>query len=228
MAFEGLARDDGRTRRERDDPDGGDTMTRRNFGAARIAVGAAAALLLAWGVASAQTGPADSDGSPRGQDLERWGRGLDLTDEQLARIAEIREEGRDAQRDLALDLARVRNELEGELMKDEPDAERVQQLVDRSGELRTQMQKNRLEHQLAVRKLLTPAQRDQLLLRRAARCDGRGLEGRRGHGRDHRPGLHGKRGCGDSFDCGHPWCDGSRMERGERPRSGRARRGGGD
>jgi len=123
---------------------------------------------------------------------------LDLSDEQRQQIEALVEEGRKQRLAYQKDLLRLRHDLQGEMLKDAPDAGKVRKLAARIGELRTQMQTSWLEQRLAVRKLLTPEQRDQLILMRAhggrgGRCGmgpggmgpGAGPRGM-GHGAGHR------------------------------------------
>lgn len=119
-----------------------------------------------------------------GQDrhLERMAARLDLTEEQQAAIAELQEENRGKNLELRKQMLRLRNELDGELLKDAPNSKSVLALNEQLGDLRTAMKANRLQNRLAVRELLTPEQRDKMLLMGEGRGRGRG-EGR-GHGWD--------------------------------------------
>ncbi len=168
-----------------------------------------AGLLIAASAAVAQDQKsakgAAASGPQRGWLCQR----LDLTDAQQQAWSELREQGRQERLALRKDLMRLRNELRGEMLKDEPSAAKVQDLVGRAGELRTKMQQSRMAQRLELRKLLTPEQRDRLLLMEQERG--------RGHGRGMR--SFQRPGCG-----GHPGnCDGShqRQGRGGQPRSGR-------
>ena len=106
---------------------------------------------------------------------------LDLTEEQQAAIAGIREEGRKQNLELRKQMMRLRNELHGEMLKDDPSEKAVLDLTNRMGEIRTTLQGNRVKHQLAVRKVLTPEQRDRMLMMGEGRP--RGQDGRGGFGR---------------------------------------------
>jgi Spy/CpxP family protein refolding chaperone len=122
------------------------------------------------------------DGPARG--IEGLAARLDLSEEQVKAITEIQEQGRAKNQDLRKDMMRLQNELQGELLKDSPDAKAAAGLVAKIGELRTQLQQNRLEARLAVRQQLTPTQRDKMLL--SGRGFGRGEgDGGRGPGRGH-------------------------------------------
>ena len=122
--------------------------------------------------------------------LERMAERLGLTQEQTEAITKIRQEGRQENLEIRKEMMRLRNELRGEMLKDDPSQKTVLELNDKLGELRTQRQANRLENRLAVREQLTPQQRDQMLLLgefgKGSR-HGRGgfREGRRGAGSGH-------------------------------------------
>jgi Spy/CpxP family protein refolding chaperone len=155
-----------------------------------------AGLLIAASAAIAQDPQSGKDvpaAGPRpGQICQR----LELTDAQQQAWSELREKGQQERVALRKDLMRLRNDLRGEMLKDEPSAAKVKDLVGRVGELRTKMQQSRMSQRLEMRKLLTPAQRDRLLLM--------GQDRGRGHGRGMRdfrgPGRAGRAGRGGSWD----------------------------
>jgi Spy/CpxP family protein refolding chaperone len=115
----------------------------------------------------------------------------DLTDEQKAEIEKIRTADEGKMISLRKELMRIRHELRGEMMKDDPSGSTARKLAEKIGEIRTDMQVAHLEIQLAIRKVLTPEQRDRCLLMGHGRgCfgdDGGCRMGRRG-GDDGRPG----------------------------------------
>jgi len=121
--------------------------------------------------------------------LERLAAVLELTDEQKTAIAGLHEKARAERTELRKEIARVRNELQGELLKDSPSEGKVVQLTERIGELRTKLQVDRVKTRLAIRAQLTPEQRDRLLL----------MDQRPGRG--HRHG-HGRGDCGGRGPCG--------------------------
>lgn len=132
-----------------------------------------------------------------GPGIERLAARLDLSEAQVKAVTDEQEQGREKNQALRKDMLRLRNELRGEMLKDTPDAKAAKGLVAKIGELRTQMQQNRMETRLAVRQQLTPEQRDKMLLMGEGRGERGGREGR-GEGRGH--GRHGgQRGCGG--DC---------------------------
>lgn len=161
------------------------------------------------------TGPggwtgADADGGPGPQmHLERLAAFLDLTEAQVAAIEAIHEEARADGVELRKELARLRNQKQGETLKDEPSRDTLVEITREMGDVRTRLQVNRLETRLAVRAELTAEQRDQLLA--SGRHGGPGA-GRGGHGLR---GGHG--GCGGPGDCDRgPGTRGKRGARGSR------------
>ena len=76
-------------------------------------------------------------------------------------------------------LLRLHNELEGEMLADEPQEATVVELTDKIGQLRTELQVERARTQLAVRELLTPEQRDKMMMLKATHR-GAGKHGRHG------------------------------------------------
>lgn len=164
--------------------------TRRISGTHKTMQVAALATLLIVGLASAAV--AQGPGSGRGgrgdgefgpqMRVERMASQLDLSDEQVAAISEIHAKGRADNLELRKQMMRLRNEKQGEMLKDEPSAGKVAELTQKIGDLRTKMSLNRSASRLAVRKLLTPEQRDKMLLM-GGRGAGGGREGHRGgHG----------------------------------------------
>ncbi len=177
----------------------------RNRLAGAFAVLALLATLALAGSAAAQ-GPGRGARASAGWGDGAWsGRGclagLELTEEQQQRIDDIREKGREEVAALRLEQARVRNEIHGEMLTEQPSTDRLNTLVRQLGDLRDQLQMHRLEQQLAVREVLTPEQRDAWLMRGGFAGAGTGL-GRRAH-----------RGCagwgdGCGAGCGHARGDG--------------------
>ena len=120
----------------------------------------------------------DGDFGFRGEfRLERMAARLGLTEEQTEAIAMIREEGRLRNLELRKETMRLRNEMKGEMLKDDPSQKKALELNAELGDLRTQRQANRLANRLAVRELLTPQQKDQMLM-----MGGFGQGNRSGHG----------------------------------------------
>lgn len=144
----------------------------------------------------------DQDGPGHG--LERLAARLELNEEQTKAVADLHAKQRERNLALRTDLMRLRHELEGEMLKDQPDAKAVKSLAGKIGELRTAMQQNRLETRLAVRQQLTPEQRDRMLL--MGERDGR--DGRGGRGGCGDCDGHGRRGAGRGHHGGGPRSDG--------------------
>lgn len=101
--------------------------------------------------------------------LETLADELDLTADQRAQIKKLRDEGRAKGVELRKQVMRLQHQLRGELLEDEVDQQAVLLLVERIGDARTKLAVHRMEHQLAMRSVLTPEQRDQLLTLRPHR-----------------------------------------------------------
>ncbi|MEZ4388040.1 MAG: periplasmic heavy metal sensor [Candidatus Krumholzibacteriia bacterium] len=166
-----------------------------------------ALVTLAASLAAAQPGP--DRGGHRGREgwgpdpeprIERLAQRLDLTAEQQTAILAIEAEARQAGRELDKELARLRNQRQGEMLKDEPSEKALVDLTEKMGAVRTKLQIVRLKARLAVRAQLTADQRDEMMLMgrhgrgRSGGCDGDGPgrggpeAGRRGAGRGCRGG----------------------------------------
>lgn len=89
------------------------------------------------------------------------GKCLDLTDEQSAKIADLRLAMKKEMLPLRSDFMTKRNELKILLTADTPDQSKINQKIDQMAELRKQMQKKRVNHMMEVRSLLTAEQKKQ-------------------------------------------------------------------
>lgn len=169
-----------------------------------------AALMAGNATARGKGGYRDDRAMPR---LERRVDRLDLSEEQREQIEKIRETAQEDVAALRKGMLRLQSDLRGEMLEDAPDAGKLRRLAEQMGEIRTQMQIHRLETQLAVREVLTPDQRDRMILR----------QGRRGH-----PGFGAGAGLGWSGPGG--WgpggCDGPGAFRGRHAPAGPGGRGG--
>ena len=167
-------------------------------------------ILLAAATAFAQPGPgrgAACDGPAAGPvpHLERMAERLGLSEAQTEAIRAIQDKSREQGSETRKQILRLRNELEGLMLQDAPDAGAAAKLIRRIGELRTEQQVRRMETRLAVRAQLTEEQRERMPMM--------GHQGRSGHG-----GRGGRGDCGDRGGCGG--CDqrggGERGDGGER------------
>ena len=131
---------------------------------------------------------------------------LELSDEQIAGIKGIQAQGQEKNLELRKNLMRLHNELQGEMLKDDPSQKAAQDLNAEIGALRIEIQANCLANRLEVRKQLTPEQRDKMLMLRGKFQRG---EGRRVGGRGMGP-------CGDGDWNGQGFGRGSRGPRGRR------------
>jgi Spy/CpxP family protein refolding chaperone len=128
--------------------------------------------------------------------LEVLAEKLELTEEQVAAIEGIRESGREKGIELHKEMMRLQNDLEGELLKDEPNEKSALNLVDKIGALRTEIQAQRMKGRLDMRQQLTPEQRDKMLM-----MSDRFQGGRHGRGGGRGMGPHGDRECDGSGPC---------------------------
>jgi len=95
--------------------------------------------------------------------LERHAERLDLDDATRAKIREVADEGRDERRALHERVRALRDELRGLLSADAPVESEVLAKAEEIGRAETVLEKERLRSMLAIRKLLTPAQRQELV-----------------------------------------------------------------
>ena len=175
-----------------------------------ILVLAVAALLLV-GTALAQ-GPRRGAGAGFGEGhrLEMLTERLELTEDQVTTIEGIHAAGREKNLELRKELMQLNHDLQGEMMKDDPSENSALGLVKKIGAVKTEVEANRLQARLEVRKQLTPEQRDKMLVLRERFHGGKGGKGGRGH-----------RGGGQGARCqAHGDCDGSGQGRGQGPRAG--------
>lgn len=121
--------------------------------------------------------------------LEHMAEMLELTDDQQVSIEKIHDDAMEQRVDLQKSMARLRNEIDGEMLKDTPSEQTLVELTEKLGAIRTEMSVIRVETRLAVRALLTEDQQDRMMLmnKRHGRADGRGRGGFPGcrSGRNH-------------------------------------------
>jgi len=111
---------------------------------------------------------------------------LDLTEDQQTIIDAIREKSRETGLEIRKQVMRLRNELKGLMLQDDPDSGDVEKLVRRIGDLKTDQRVRHMQTRLAVRAELTDQQRDKMIAIQGNR-QGRG-------GRGHAPVM--RDGCG--------------------------------
>lgn len=141
----------------------------------------------------------------RGPALERLCDRLDLTEEQQAAVAKLRESGQAERRAWREQMIRLRHELRGEMLKAAPSAAQIDKLSAEIGKLQASLRASRLKERAAFRALLTQEQRDKLPLPgMEGKRAGRTLKSR-GGGRGH---PHGH-GCGGWHGGGFDWCAGA-------------------
>lgn len=163
------------------------------------AVGVAALLIGTVSTQAAGRGMMARGPEGAGFHMERFGAGLGLTDEQKEKLDAIHEKGRDEMLPLQKEMARARNEMKGEWLKDSPSESALRKLAEKIGGIETQMEILRIQHHLAMRNILTAEQRDRMFVM-GDRMGGRGFErgdrdGRRcGDSCMHGRGMRGGRG----------------------------------
>ena len=83
---------------------------------------------------------------------------LNLTDEQKAKMADLRLAHQKKMLPFRSELQSKRMEIQLLKTTDAPDEKKIEKAVDEMGKIRTEMHKARIQHQLEVRKMLTPEQ----------------------------------------------------------------------
>ncbi|MGM0588598.1 MAG: Spy/CpxP family protein refolding chaperone [Bacteroidota bacterium] len=90
---------------------------------------------------------------------------LNLTEEQQEQMQTIRQKGWSKNQPLRNKMQIHRAELQAMIQSDKPNQKTIKKKIEEMGELRTQIHKNRVAHQLEMRSILTDEQRitfDQL------------------------------------------------------------------
>ena len=166
---------------------------RNNYQVRALADVAAIVIIIASaGLATAQ-GPRHGQGkggcekAGPGHRVEMMAKHLDLSDDQLTAIKAIHEDSKKDGIEKRKELKRLRNELKGEMLKDNPSEKTVLGINSKMGALKTEMKALKLKTRLAVREELTSEQRDKMLVKG-------------GHG------GHGGRGGCDKNSCDSPKC----------------------
>ncbi|MCX6999288.1 MAG: Spy/CpxP family protein refolding chaperone, partial [Candidatus Sumerlaeota bacterium] len=86
---------------------------------------------------------------------------LNLTADQNAALEKIRFESAEKKIDLDANIKKLELKLRAETKKDEPDADKVMNLIDEIGKSKTEIAKINTGNMLAARKILTPEQREK-------------------------------------------------------------------
>lgn len=134
--------------------------------------------------------PAPNDAGMVQRGLDR----LDLSDDQRETIKEMRVAHRQQAVLRRGEMASLRAQLQAELMNDDLNESKVRSLSKQISDLRSEADAARLDHRLAMRKVLTPEQREKLQEMRmnGPRFGKRGGPGmHQGRGGRGGPGLHG-------------------------------------
>ena len=120
-------------------------------------------LALCGGPALAQPGPPPDDRPGIERILERNAERLHLDEATRERIRVVAEDGRKRSEPLHDRLHRLHDEMHEQLSADAPDADAVMAKAEEIGRAETELQKQRLRTMLAIRALLTPEQRRELV-----------------------------------------------------------------
>jgi Spy/CpxP family protein refolding chaperone len=117
---------------------------------------------------------------------------LKLTDDQIKKIAEIRDRHERNAIKMRADLETARLDMKKLLQADEPDRKAIETQIDRSSQLRANLAKERMAGMLDMRAVLTPEQRKQWRdMHRGGSWGRHGMMRGGGHG------MHGGRGPDD-------------------------------
>lgn len=156
----------------------------------RIVIVMAVTVLVA-GAAVAAAQPGAGRGARGEAGWTRLAEKLDLTEEQKQTIGAIHAQARTQQLERRKQMVQLEAQLHTMMLADAPDEAAAVKLVGQIGDLRAELQANRIKTRLAVRKQLTPEQRTQAILREGQ--GGRGHRGMRDRSDDgERGGRHGR------------------------------------
>ncbi|MBN1348993.1 Spy/CpxP family protein refolding chaperone [candidate division KSB1 bacterium] len=110
----------------------------------------------------------------------------DLTDEQRAKIEDLRLKFQEVRAPERIKMQKMRLELKELMIAKNPNQKAIDTKIDEIGKKRTEMQKQHVAHRLEIRNLLTDKQKAvfDTLPRRAGKrsCQSRGMRGQRGMG----------------------------------------------
>ena len=128
-----------------------------------LAVGLVAGSIVAVAVAGARPPAAERLDRPRG---ERWfdemKRELELTPEQERQLQSLKTAQESEQSQLRTAMRQLRSDLNEEFAKETLDEGRIYQLAEQMAAHRTRVQRLAMEHRVAMHKILTPKQRQEL------------------------------------------------------------------
>jgi len=91
--------------------------------------------------------------------------GLELTDDQEAKLAEMRVKNQIEMVDLKAQIKKLNLKIKQELMKDNPSKKEILALVDKINSIKARMAEKRVEHLFAMKGILTPEQWHKVALR---------------------------------------------------------------
>ena len=150
----------------------------------------ALSVLLTSGMAYAERGHRHHGGHGHGMGFgPRMASELNLTEEQQAKIRELRSEARQEHRALRQQIREMREELHELWMADQPNEAAILAKHAQMDAIHSAMRDRRIETRMEIAEALTPEQRQRLAQLRS----GHGRRGHRGHGPGHHRGHHGPR-----------------------------------
>jgi Spy/CpxP family protein refolding chaperone len=151
-----------------------------------LPVVALALVLLPFGPV-AQPGPRSGEGAGpgKGRPPHRMWMELNLTAEQKEQLKALREEMQPIREKHMESVKAVRDKIKAELLKSDPSQNTLYGYAGELGELHKQMTKDRTDHLLKVKKILTPEQFSKLVEREEKMDHGKGF-GHRGGKHPHK------------------------------------------
>jgi Spy/CpxP family protein refolding chaperone len=109
-------------------------------------------------------GPGEEPGCPRHEEMrKKFEQELNLTEEQKQKLAALREEGAEARKQHKEKMHQVRQSMKDELAKEKPDGTKLMEYATQTSDLVEQMTKNRIDHLLKMKVILTKDQFEKML-----------------------------------------------------------------
>lgn len=129
----------------------------------------ALAISLSAGALSAQPGPGPGPHDPEHMGphhekrMRHFEEELNLTEEQKAKLNDIREKRRKARDAHVVKMKKVRDKMKTELAKEKPDGKKLMAYATQTADLVEEMTKERIDHLLTIKKVLNKEQFEKLL-----------------------------------------------------------------
>jgi len=148
------------------------------------------ALLLSSGAATGQPGPDQGQGPGKGERPHRMWAELNLNDKQKEELKKLHDEMQEVRKKHREAVKTVRDKMKAELLKKESSQNVLYGYAGELGELHKQMTKDRTDHLLKVKKVLTPEQFKKIVEKEGRRH--KGPPKRKGDWQHRGDGPHGK------------------------------------